>query len=58
MDDLVLWTCVVGGTPLALALILRGVEWSLGAVRAGTVARGSAARERHASDTSISCMHF
>jgi hypothetical protein len=39
----VLWTWVMGGTPLALALIRRTVEWSLDAICAGTNARGSAA---------------
>jgi hypothetical protein len=28
MDDFVLWTCVMGGAPLALALIQRAAEWS------------------------------
>jgi hypothetical protein len=39
MSDLVFWTWVAGGTPLALALIRRAVEWSLDAISAGTIAR-------------------
>ena len=50
MDDLVLWTWVVGATPLALALIERAAEWSRGAAHIGTTAR-RAAEERPASDS-------
>jgi hypothetical protein len=57
MRDLVLWTWVVGGTPLALALILRAVEWSRDAVRSGMVARTPAAGERPASDSSLLWTH-
>jgi hypothetical protein len=28
MGDFVLWTCVMGGAPLALALMQRAAEWS------------------------------
>jgi hypothetical protein len=41
MRDLLLWTCVVGGTPLALALIRLAVAGSRDAVRAGMMARGT-----------------
>jgi hypothetical protein len=51
MRDLLLWTCVVGRTPLALALIRQAVAWSRDAVRAGMMARGPAAGERQASDS-------
>jgi hypothetical protein len=40
MSDLLLWTCVVGVTPLALALIRQAVAWSRDTVRAGRIARG------------------
>ena len=39
MRELLLWTWVVGGTPLALALIGRAVEWWRNAVRSGMLAR-------------------
>jgi hypothetical protein len=45
MHNLVFWTGVVGGTPLALVLIQRAAEWLRDAVRAGIIARGSSARE-------------
>jgi hypothetical protein len=57
MRDLLLWTWVVGGTPLALALIRRVVEWSLDTIRAGMVARTPAAGERAASDSSLLWTH-
>jgi hypothetical protein len=57
MDDLMLWTCVVGATPLALALIERAAEWSRRAARIGTIARWAAARERPASDGSAPWTH-
>ena len=57
MRDLLLWTWVVGGTPLALALIGRAVEWSRDAIRAGTIARASAAGERPASDSGLLWTH-
>ena len=57
MSDLLFWTWVVGGAPLALALIRRAVEWSLDAVRAGTIARGSAAGVRPASDSELRWTH-
>jgi hypothetical protein len=52
MGELLLWTWVVGGTPLALAMIQRAVEWSHDAIRARMIARESAARGRQASDSS------
>ena len=57
MRDLVLWTWVVGGTPLALALIGRAVEWSLETICAATIAPGSAAGERPASKSGLWCTH-
>jgi hypothetical protein len=57
MRDLLCWTGVVGGAPLALAVIRRTVEWSLNAIRAGTIARASAARERPASDSGLRWTH-
>jgi hypothetical protein len=57
MDDLVLWTWVVGATPLALALIERAAGWSRKAVRTGAIARGDAARKRQASDSSLPWTH-
>jgi hypothetical protein len=57
MRDLLFWTWVVGGAPLALDLIRRAVEWSLDAIRAGTIARRSAARERLASDSGLQWTH-
>jgi hypothetical protein len=46
MDEFVLWTWVVGGTPLALALIQRAAEWSRDAARARMIAHWPAAGER------------
>ena len=57
MRDLLLWTLVVGGTPLALALIQRAVEWSRDTFRARTIAGESAAGERPASDDSRLWIH-
>ncbi len=57
MRDLVFWTWVVGGAPLALALIQRAVEWLRDAVRPGMVARTHAAREQPASDSSLLWTH-
>ena len=57
MNDLLLWTWMVGGTPLALALIGRAVEWSRDAVRSGMVARTPAAGDRPASDSSLLWTH-
>ena len=57
MRDLVFWTGLVGGAPLALALIRRAVEWSLDAIRAGTIARASAARERPSSESGLQWTH-
>jgi hypothetical protein len=57
MDDLVLWTWVVGGTPLALALINQAGEWCRDAVRSGKHARTPAAGERPASDSSLLWPH-
>ena len=39
MHDLVLWTWVMGGTPLVLALIWRALEWSFDTICAGTIGR-------------------
>jgi hypothetical protein len=57
MRDLLFWTWVMGGAPLALAVIQRALEWSLGAVRSGMVARAPAAGERPASDSALCCTH-
>jgi hypothetical protein len=57
MRDLLVWTWVVGGAPLALALIRRAVEWSLDAVRSGVVAHTPAAGKRPASDSSLLWTH-
>jgi hypothetical protein len=57
MRDLVFWTWVVGGTPLALALISRAVEWLRDAARSGVVERIPAAGERPASDSSLLWTH-
>jgi hypothetical protein len=57
MDELVLWTWVLGGTPLALALIQRAEEWLRDLARARAVARGSAPRKRQVSDSSLLCLH-
>ncbi len=57
MRDLVLWTWVVGGTPLALALIGRAVEWSLETICAATIAGGAAAGERPTSDSGLRWTH-
>jgi hypothetical protein len=51
MCDLLLWTCVAGRAPLALALIRQAGAWSRDAVGAGMMARGPAAGERQASDS-------
>ena len=39
MHELLFWTWVVGGTPLALALIGQSLEWWRDAVRSGMLAR-------------------
>jgi hypothetical protein len=57
MRDLLFWTWVVCGTPLALALIQRAVEWSLDAVRSGMVARTHAAGEPPPRDSSLLWTH-
>ena len=57
MRDLVFWTWVVGGAPLALALIWRAVDWSLDAICAGSIARVPAAGERPAGDSSLLWTH-
>ena len=57
MRDLLFWTWVVGGAPLALALIRQAVEWLRDAVRSGTIARGSAAGKRSASDSRLPWAH-
>jgi hypothetical protein len=57
MCDLLFWTWVMGGAPLTLDLIRRAMEWLLDTIRAGAIARGSAARERPASDSSLLWTH-
>jgi hypothetical protein len=57
MRDLVFWTWVVGGAPLALARISQAVEWLRDAARSGVVARTPAAGERPASDSSLLWTH-
>ena len=57
MNEFVFWTRVMGGAPLALALISRAVEWLRHAARSGMVARTPAARERPASDSSLLWTH-
>jgi hypothetical protein len=57
MRDLLFWTWVVGGAPLALALIRRAVEWLRDATRSGMVARTPAAGERPASDSLLLLTH-
>jgi hypothetical protein len=55
--DLVFWTWVMGGAPLALALIKRAVEWLREAARSAMVARTPAAGKPPASDSSILWTH-
>jgi hypothetical protein len=50
--DLVFWSWVLGGAPLALALIHRAVEWLRDAARFGIVGRTPAVGKRPASDSS------
>ena len=57
MHELLLWTWVVGGTPLALALISRAVERWRDAVRSRMLARTPATREPSASDSSLLWTH-
>jgi hypothetical protein len=57
MNDFVFWTWVMGGAPLALALISRATEWLRDAARSGMVARTPAAGERPASDSSLLWTH-
>jgi hypothetical protein len=57
MRDLLFWTWVVGGAPLALALIRWAVEWLRDAVRCGILARTPAAGKRPASDSSLLWTH-
>jgi hypothetical protein len=51
MDDLLFWTWVVGGTPLALALMRQAAAWSRDTVRAAMIARRPAGGERPAGDS-------
>jgi hypothetical protein len=46
MSEFVLWTCVMGGTPLALALLQRAAGWSRDAACAVASALRPAAGER------------
>ena len=55
MHELLLWTWVVGGTPLAL--VGRAVEWWRDAVRSRILVRTPAAGERSASDSSLLWTH-
>jgi hypothetical protein len=57
MRDLVFWTWVVGGAPLALALIRRAVEWLRDVARSGMAAHTHAAGARPASDSSLLWKH-
>jgi hypothetical protein len=57
MNDFVFWSWVMGGAPLALALISRAVEWLRHAARSGMVARTPAAGDRPASDSSLLWTH-
>jgi hypothetical protein len=57
MRDLVFWTWVVGGAPLALALIRRVVEWLRDVVRSGMIARTHAAGQRPASGSTPRWKH-
>jgi hypothetical protein len=57
MRDLLFWTWVVGGAPLALALIRQAVEWLRDAARSGMVARTPAAGKRPANDRSLLWTH-
>jgi hypothetical protein len=57
MRDLVFWTWVMGGAPLALALIRLAMEWLCDAARSGVVARPPAAGERPVSDSSLLWTH-
>ena len=51
MQDFVYWTGVMGGIPLAAALIRLALDWWSDPVRARSIARGPAAAERPASDS-------
>ena len=57
MDEFILWTSVVGGTPFALALVQRAAEWLHDAMRTRMLARTSAARKRQMRDSSQYWMH-
>jgi hypothetical protein len=57
MRDLLFWTWVVAGTPLALALIRQAVEWFRDGIRSRMVARRPDAGERPASDSSLLWTH-
>jgi hypothetical protein len=46
MGEFVLRTCVMGGAPLALALVQRAAEWSRDAALAAATALRPAAEER------------
>jgi hypothetical protein len=51
MQDFVFWTGVMGGIPLAAALIRVTLDWWSDPVRARSIARGPAAAELPASDS-------
>jgi hypothetical protein len=57
MRDLVFWTWVVGGAPLALALIRWAVGWLREATRFAMAERAPAAGKRSASDSSLRWTH-
>jgi hypothetical protein len=51
MQDLVFWTGVMGGTPLAAALLRLALDWWSDPVRARSIAQGPAAAKRPTSDS-------
>jgi hypothetical protein len=51
MQDFVFWTGVMGGIPLAAALIRLALDWWSDPVRARSISRGPAAPKRPASDS-------
>jgi hypothetical protein len=57
MDELILWSCVVGGTPLALAFLGRAAGWTREAMRTRVTAREVADERRSMSDRSLHWTH-
>jgi hypothetical protein len=57
MRDLLFWSWVMGGTPLALALIQQAEYWWHDVMHAWTITRAPVAGERPAGDSGLQWTH-